>query len=271
MDNFDYQRATSVADAISLLQEVPESRLLAGGQSLLPLLRHNRARCTRLVDIAQLAELAGIQERANELVVGAGVTHAGLAASTLVRAASPALAALAGAVGDPHVRHLGTIGGAVAWNGAGADYPAALLGLATTVTTTLRVIPADVFIRADSMDDAAVNTVLERGEVITSIEFPPTLAAAYEKFPIPASRSALVGVLVARFSDHVRVSVTGAAARAFRLPDFEAALLSRFDASALGGLEVDSSGLLNDLHGGADYRAHLIGVLARRAVARCSL
>ena len=277
MDNFDYQRATSVADAVARLQSAPNARLLAGGQSLLPLVRHGNARVGTLIDIGHLPELGGIRETGDDVIVGAGVTHAQLAASALVQSRLPGLAALAGAVGDPHVRHLGTVGGAVAWNGVGADYPAAVLGLAATVETNLRAIPAERFVGNLEVEEGlrgsdtggVAAAALKPGEVITAIRFATPLASTYEKFPIPASRSALVGVFVARFVDHVRVAVTGAAASAFRLVTFEKALAESFDPASLLGLEVDAARLLDDLHGGADYRAHLVGVLARRAVARC--
>jgi carbon-monoxide dehydrogenase medium subunit len=195
-------------------------------------------------------------------VIGAMTRHADVASSPVVQQNIPALAALAHMIGDPAVRHRGTIGGSIANNDPNADYPAAALGLAATIITTKRKIVADDFFKA------LFETALEADEIITKVSFPVPKKAAYQKFRNPASRFALVGVFVAKRPSEIRVAVTGAGASGvFRVGEFEAALKKRFSPKSLEGLTIPADGLAGDIHGSAEYRAHLVGVLARRAVA----
>jgi len=260
MRSFDYHSPTSLSAASAALAAEPEARLLAGGMTLIPALKMRLAEPAALVDLGRLGDLRGIKVAGNVVTMGAMTTHAEVAASPDVRRAIPALAELAGGIGDPQVRNRGTIGGSIANNDPAADYPAALLGLAATVATTKRTIPAGAFF------SGMFETALDKGEIVTAINFPVPLAAAYEKFRSPASRYALVGVFVARTTGGVRVAVTGAAPCVFRATEIEAALSAKFTPEVLAGLRIPSSGLNADVHGDADYRAHLIAVLAKRAV-----
>jgi aerobic carbon-monoxide dehydrogenase medium subunit len=262
MRTFDYQSPISLSDATAALASEPEARLLAGGMTLIPALKMRLAAPSALVDLGRLNDLRGIKVAGNVVTLGAMTTHAEVAVSSDVRKAIPALAELAGGIGDPQVRNRGTIGGSIANNDPAADYPAALLGLAATVATTKRTIPAGAFF------SAMFETALDKGEIVTAINFPVPLAAAYEKFRSPASRYALVGVFIARTTGGVRVAVTGAAPCVFRSTEIESALSAKFTPEAIGGVRISSAGLNSDVHGDADYRAHLIGVLAKRAVER---
>jgi aerobic carbon-monoxide dehydrogenase medium subunit len=260
MRSFDYQRPASLAEVSAVLAATPEARLLAGGMTLIPTLKMRLASPPALVDLGGLAELRGIKVGNGSVTVGAMTRHTDIERSAAVRAAIPALADLAGGIGDPQVRNRGTIGGSIANNDPAADYPPAVLGLAANITTNKRTITADQFFVG------MFETALGAGEIITAVTFPVPLAAAYEKFRSPASRYALVGVFVARTSGGVRVAVTGAAPCVFRTKSIEAALSEQFAPDALTRIRVPAEGLNADMHGGADYRAHLIGVLARRAV-----
>jgi carbon-monoxide dehydrogenase medium subunit len=214
-----------------------------------------------LIDLSLVEELVGIELKGRSLDIGAMTRHADVATSAVVQANLPALGALAGKIGDPHVRHLGTIGGSLANNDPNADYPAAVLGTGATIVTNKRKIAADEFFTG------LFETALGAEEIITRVSFPLVKKAAYVKFPNPASRYALVGVFVAKRGSDVRVAVTGAGASGvFRIKAFEEALEKRFGAKSLDGLTVPAEGLSSDIHGSAEYRAHLIGVLARRAV-----
>jgi carbon-monoxide dehydrogenase medium subunit len=225
-------------------------------------MKQRLANPANLIDLSLVPELAGIALKGRSLEIGAMTRHADVASSAVVEANLPALGALAGKIGDPHVRHMGTIGGSVANNDPNADYPAAVLGTGATIITNKRKIAADAFFTG------LFETALEADEIITRVSFPLVKKAAYVKFPNPASRYALVGVFVAKRGSEVRVAVTGAgAAGVFRLKAFEEALAKRFGAKSLEGLTVPAEGLSSDIHGSAEYRAHLIGVLARRAVA----
>jgi carbon-monoxide dehydrogenase medium subunit len=257
---FEYHRPQSLAAAAADLAKT-DAKALAGGMTLLPTMKQRLASPTALVDLKSVRELAGIAREGDNLVIGAMTRHADVAGSNVVRAAIPALASLAGLIGDSHVRNMGTIGGSVANNDPSADYPAAALALGATIITNKRRIPAqDFFI-------GLFETALETGELITQVSFPIPQRAAYMKFRNPASRYALVGVFVAKTSSGVRVAVTGAGSNGvFRAEQFEAALNANFSAAALDGVSVPASGLNSDLHADADYRAHLIGVMARRAV-----
>jgi aerobic carbon-monoxide dehydrogenase medium subunit len=263
MNDFSFHRPATLSEALSLVQGASDHKLLAGGQSLIPILKLGLAQPTGLVSLAGVAELKGIRLEGGALVVGAAATHAEVAASPIVRDAIPALARLAEHIGDPQVRNRGTLGGSIAHSDPAADYPAALLALGATVVTDRRQIAADDFFRG------VFETALEPDEVIVAVRFPPADAAAYEKMPNPASRFAIVGVFVARSRGGVRVAVTGAAATPFRLRAAEDALSSRFSPQALQGLTVPEDELVSDVHAGPAYRAHLVGVMARRAVAAC--
>ena len=262
MYNFTYHRATGLRQATNLLGKSEDAKLLAGGQTLLPTMKQRLASPSDLIDLNQVEGMSDIEATPRNLLIGAMTRHADVARSPVVREAIPALAELAGMIGDPAVRHRGTLGGSIANNDPNADYPAACLGLAATIITTKRKIVADEFFKG------LFETALAADEIITKVSFPVPKKAAYQKFPNPASRFALVGVFVAKRPSEVRVAVTGAGASGvFRVPAFEAALKRRFSPKSLEGLTIPEEGLAGDIHGSAEYRAHLVGVLARRAVA----
>jgi carbon-monoxide dehydrogenase medium subunit len=260
MYDFEYHKPRSLAEATATLARGEDMKLLAGGMSLIPALKLRLARYSGLVDLGALPELRGVRREANQIVVGAMSSHAEVAASTEVARAIPALASLAGGIGDPLVRNRGTLGGSIANADPAADYPAALLGLGATVVTNERRIAADGFFRG------LFETALHPGEIITDVCFPIPQAAVYSKFPQPASRFALVGVFVARTTDGVRVGITGAAPSAFRFTQAEEALSQRFDSAALDGVAIASEGLNSDIHASAEYRAHCVKVLLTRIV-----
>ncbi|MGB3864642.1 MAG: xanthine dehydrogenase family protein subunit M [Xanthobacteraceae bacterium] len=261
MYEFKYHRPATVRQAANLLAKNEDAKLIAGGHTLVPVMKQRLAAPPHLVDLTRIDGLDGIELKGRSLVIGATTIHVEVAESAAVREAIPALAELAGVIGDPAVRHRGTIGGSIANNDPTADYPAACLALNATIVTNKRRIKAEDFFQG------LFTTALEDDEIITRVMFPLPKKAAYEKFRNQASRYALVGVFVARMPSEVRVAVTGAGADGvFRVPAFEAALKTRFSSKALDGLSVDADGLNSDLHGSAEYRAHLIGVLARRAV-----
>jgi carbon-monoxide dehydrogenase medium subunit len=255
---FTYERPQSPADAVQLIQS--GGTALAGGQTLLASMKLRLAAPETLVDLAGIAELTGIRREGDALVIGAMTRHADVAASAEVRAAIPALAELVGLIGDRQVRALGTLGGSLANNDPAADYPAAVLGLGATIHTTQRQIAADDFFQG------LFATALEEGELITSVSFPIPQRAAYVKFPQPASRFALIGVFVAKTAAGVRVAVTGGGNGVFRHAQMEAALSSNFNASAIAGIGSDAEQMSSDLHASNAYRAHLVGVMATRAV-----
>jgi carbon-monoxide dehydrogenase medium subunit len=262
MYNFTYHQPTTVRQAANLLAKNPDGKLLAGGHSLLPVMKQRLASPTAIIDISRIAELSGIEVRGRSAVVGAGTTHSKVNNSAELRSALPALADMAASIGDPHVRHRGTIGGSIANNDPNADYPAACLGLGATIVTNKRKVAADDFFQG------MFTTALEADEIITKIQFPIAQKAAYQKFKHPASGFALVGVFVSKRGSDIRVAVTGAGANGvFRVPEFEQALKKRFHPKSLDGLSVSPDGMNNDIHAGPEYRAHLVGVLARRAVA----
>jgi carbon-monoxide dehydrogenase medium subunit len=261
---FKYKRAKSVADAESLLKSSPDAKLLAGGQTLIAAMKMRLASPSDLVDISNLKELFYIRASNDAVVVGAATTHFEVATSTEVTKCIPALAYLASIIGDPAVRHKGTIGGSVANNDPAADYPAAVLGLNATIKTNRRSIAADEFFTG------MFSTALSDGEIVTEVTFPIPRKASYKKFPNPASRYAMAGVFVAQTNSGVRVAVTGAGPCVFRVPAMEAALAKTFSPSAIEGIAIDANGLNSDIHGSAEYRAHLVGVMARRAVAEAA-
>ena len=262
MYNFTYHRASGLRQATNMLGKFEEAKLLAGGQTLLPTMKQRLAKPDFIIDLNELEGLADIELKGRNVVIGAMTRHADVANSPVVRENIPALAALAGMIGDPAVRHRGTIGGSLANNDPNADYPAAALGLGATIVTTKRKLVADEYFKG------LFETALEGDEIITKVSFPIPKKAAYQKFRNPASQFALVGVFVAKRPSEIRVAVTGAGASGvFRVPEFEAALKARFSPKSLEGLTIPADGLAGDIHGSAEYRAHLVGVLARRAVA----
>lgn len=262
----NYHRPRDLAEAESLFAAAAEGRYLAGGMTLLPTMKQRLAAPTDLVDLGRLPELKGITIADGTVTIGAGVAHADVAAAPGIRAALPALAALAGQIGDPHVRHRGTIGGSLANDDPAADYPAVVLALGATIETTRRAIAAEDFFQG------LFTTALEEGEIIVAVRFPVPALAAYAKFPNPASRYAMAGVFVAQFADgEARVGVTGAGQDGvYRDHAFEAALEARFDPAALDHVAVDPANMLADLHGSAAYRANLVKVMAKRAVVAAS-
>jgi aerobic carbon-monoxide dehydrogenase medium subunit len=260
MYSFNYQKAKSVADAAALLAKNGDAKPLAGGQSLIAAMKLRLARPSDVVDLGTLPDLKGIKVDGSTVTIGAMTRHAEVAASAEVKKAIPALASLAASIGDRQVRNMGTIGGSLANNDPAADYPAGVLGLGATVVTNKRKIAADDFFKG------MYETALGQGELITAVAFPIPKRAAYMKFKNPASRFALVGVLVADTGKGVRVAVTGAAPSVFRVPEMEKALTSKFAPESVANIKVSPDNLNSDLHAKADYRAHLITVMARRAV-----
>lgn len=257
-----YHRATDLAHAAGLYAGTEDATYLSGGHTLLPTMKLGLAQPSALIDLSAIASMSGIAADERQVLIGATTCHADVASSPLVRRFIPALAALAGSIGDPHVRHRGTIGGSVANDDPAADYPAAVLGLGATVVTDRREIAADDYFVG------MYTTALKPGEIVTRVVFPVPAAAGYAKFRSPASRFAVAGVFVARNAQGVRVAVTGAGLDGvFRAPSLEAALASDFSAAALSGLQIDASTLVGDLNGSAEYRANLVMVLARHAVA----
>ena len=259
---FNYQQPTTLRQATKLLAD-GEAKLLAGGHSLVPVMKLRLAAPTTLVDLSKVEGLTGIELKARSIEIGAMTRHKDVANSPIVQEAMPGLAAVPASIGDPHVRNRGTIGGSVANNDPNADYPAACLGLGATIITTKRRILADEFFTG------MFETALEPDEIITRISFPIAKKCGYEKFKHPASGFALVGVFVSKRGPEIRVAATGAGANGvFRVPTFEEALKKRFSPKSLEGLTIPPDGMNADIHAGAEYRAHLVGVMARRATAK---
>ncbi|MFG1464331.1 xanthine dehydrogenase family protein subunit M [Xanthobacter sp. DSM 24535] len=259
---FDYQRPAGLDEALAALRAGEDVKLLAGGQTLLPTLKQRLAQPSALVDLSRLPGLSGVERIDGGLRIGAMTRHAEVAASALVAQAIPALAALAGLIGDPAVRNRGTIGGSIANNDPTADYPAACLALGATIVTSARRIAAEDFF-TDLFE-----TALAPDEVILAVEFPAGVRAAYQKFRNPASRYAMAGVFVAERGGDVRVAVTGAGqSGVFRWGEAEAALTAHFSPDAVASLSLDPANVMSDLHGSAEYRAQLVKVMAKRAVA----
>lgn len=261
MYDFAYHRPASVSEAVSLLASSGEAKALAGGMTLIPVLKQRLNRPSLVVDLSRLG-FGGIKLQGSKIVIGAMTTHAAVAASPEVREHLPGLAHLASMIGDRQVRHRGTIGGSLANNDPSACYPAAVLALQATIRTDRRAIAAADFFQG------MFTTALEPDELITEVEFPILEKSAYAKFPNPASRYAMVGVFVAKGPAGVRVAVTGAGQNGvFRHRAMEEALARNFSPQALGSVRTPAEELNSDIHGSAEYRAHLIGVMARRAVA----
>jgi carbon-monoxide dehydrogenase medium subunit len=260
MRAFDYHRPKSVKEAVTLLRKVENAKLLAGGQSLIPSLKLRLSGPPALVDLGAIEEMRGIKLEGGTLTIGALATHAEVAASKDVAVGIPALGRLADGIGDRQVRNQGTIGGALAHNDPAADYPAAVLGLGATVNTNKRAIAADKFFTG------TFATALKAGEIITSVSFPLPKRAAYVKFRQPASRFAMVGVFVSEGAGNVRVAITGAGGCVFRAKTMEKRLTENFTPDAIARVRIAPDALNSDIHASAEYRAHLIGVVAQRAV-----
>ena len=258
---FTYHRARGLRQAGNMLGKLEDAKLLAGGQTLLPTMKQRLASPANIVDLEKVEGMSGIELKGRSIVIGAMTQHSDVANSQVVRDALPVLSQVPGSIGDPAVRHRGTIGGSLANNDPNADYPAAALGLGATIVTTKRKIVADEFFKG------LFETALEADEIITKVSFPIAKKAGYYKFRNQASRFALVGVFASKRGSEIRVAVTGAGSNGvFRVPSFEEALKKRFAPKSLEGLTIPSAGMNADIHGSAEYRAHLVGVCARRAV-----
>jgi carbon-monoxide dehydrogenase medium subunit len=261
MYEFTYQRPASLDAAVNSFAAADDGQYLAGGMTLIPTMKQRLAQPSDLIDLGAIAELSGIHREGDVLVIGATTTHAQVAACEEVRSHIPALAELASHIGDPAVRARGTIGGSVANADPAADYPAAVVGLAATVQTNRRSIAADDFFTG------LFETALDDDELVTAVRFPIPVRAGYAKFPNPASRYAVVGVLVCEGPGGTRVAVTGAGASVFRVAEMEKALAGDFSPKAVEEISVPATGLNSDIHASDEYRAHLVTVMAKRAVA----
>jgi len=260
MKDFAFHRPASVAEAVSLLKSKPEAKLLSGGQSLIPVLKLDLAEPSDLISLTGIKELHDIRVDGDRIVIGALVTHDEVHRSTDVHKHIPALAKLAGLIGDAQVRNRGTLGGSVAHADPAADYPAALLALGATIATDRRKIAADDFFTG------LFETALARDEIVTAVHFPVPKRAGYAKFAHRASKYALVGVMVAETAHGVRVAITGAGSKVFRVPAMEAALGKKLAPDAIAGITVPAGELNTDAEASAEYRSHLIGVMAKRAI-----
>jgi carbon-monoxide dehydrogenase medium subunit len=260
MYDFAYHKPSSVADAVKLLSD-PDAKAVSGGHTLLPALKHRLNKPTALVDLSGIAEMKGIRRAGNAIVIGALTRHVEVANSAEVKAAIPALADMASHIGDIQVRNRGTLGGSVSNNDPAADYPSALVALGATIHTSKRKIGADDFFLG------MFTTALETDEILTAVEFPIPEKAGYAKMRNPASRYVMAGVFVAKTADGVRVAVVGAGPCVFRQAEMEAALAANWSPEAVAGVKQDPDGLNGDIHGSAEYRAHLVGVMAKRAIA----
>jgi carbon-monoxide dehydrogenase medium subunit len=262
MYGFNFHRPGTLRQALNLLGKNEDAKLLAGGHTILPTMKLRLAKPSDLIDLSLVEGLAGIALKGRSIEIGAMTRHDDVHTSPDVQQSAPVIAKLAGMIGDPAVRHMGTIGGSIANNDPNADYPAACLGLGATIVTNKRRIKADDFFTG------MFSTVLEPSEIITKVVFPIPKKAAYQKFRNQASRYALVGVFVSKRGSEIRVAVTGAGSNGvFRVKSFEEALKKRFSPKSLEGMTIPADGMNSDIHGSAEYRAHLVGVLARRAVA----
>ena len=263
MHNFAYHKPASLADAAALLASHEDAKLMAGGQTYIPTLKQRLAQPSDVIDLGGIAELKGIKEEAGGVTIGAMTRHGEVADSAIVKRLIPALANMAHLIGDPAVRNRGTIGGSISNNDPAADYPGACLALGATIRTTKREIKADDFFTG------MFDTALEHDEIVKAVHFPKADKAAYEKFRNPASRYAMVGVFVAKTGGSVRVAVTGAGqAGVYRWTEAEQALASSWAAAALDGLTVSPDDLNSDIHASSEYRAHLVKVIAKRALAK---
>jgi len=260
METFDFHMPKTVAEAVSLLGAHPEAKLLGGGQSLLPVMKLDMAQPSDLVSLAAIAELRGIKADGSAIVIGASTTHADVARSDLVQKAIPGLSHLAAGIGDAQVRNRGTLGGSIAHADPAADYPAAVVALRAKVKTDRRTIDADAFFTG------MFATALEPNEIVVEVRFERPERSAYAKFPNPASKYAIAGVFVAKYADEVRVAVTGAGASVFRVAAMEQALKAKFAPESVAGVRVLEDGLSDEREARPAYRAHLVTVMAKRAV-----
>jgi aerobic carbon-monoxide dehydrogenase medium subunit len=262
MYDFTYAKPSSIADAAKLLASDDEAKALAGGQTFIPVLKQRLNKPSTVVDLSGMG-LSGITVSGTTITIGAMTRHADVAANADIQAKIPGLAHLASMIGDEAVRHRGTIGGSLANNDPAACYPSAVLAIGATIKTNTRSIAADDYFQG------MFTTALEPGEIITAVEFPIPEKTAYEKFRNPASRYAIVGVFVAKSASGVRLAITGAGqGGVFRHPEMEAALSANFAPDAIAGIKTPPDDLNGDIHASAEYRAHLVGVIARRAVAQ---
>jgi carbon-monoxide dehydrogenase medium subunit len=261
MYNFNYVKAKSLDEASKAASSASEGKLMAGGMTLIPTLKMRLAKPSDVIDLSSVPGLAGITVSGKTISIGAMTRHYDVHTSKDVASAIPALAKLAGLIGDPAVRHRGTLGGSISNNDPAADYPAAVLGLGATVHTNKRTIPGDQFFKG------MFETALQAGEIVTKVEFPVPDKAGYMKFPNPASRYAMVGVFVSKTGNNVRVAVTGAAPCVFRQAEMEKALTAKWSPDAVANIKHPANGLNSDIHASAEYRAHLVTVMAKRAVA----
>ena len=257
---FRYFRPSSLDEAGTMFRESADARYLAGGQSLIPAMKQRLASPSELIDISRIPSLSFIRTTPTALVIGAGTRHAAVTASREVQNGIPALAVLAGVIGDPAVRHRGTLGGSIANNDPAADYPAALVALDADILTDRRRIAAELFFTG------MFDTALEPGEIVTEVAFRVPQRAGYAKFPNPASRYAMPGVFIADFAGEIRVAVTGAASYVYRARELESVLKRQFTPGALAGIDIDAGNLTSDIFASAQYRAHLVRVMAQRAV-----
>jgi carbon-monoxide dehydrogenase medium subunit len=264
MYEFNYRKAASVDEAKQMFSGAEDGKYMSGGMTLLPTLKQRLAQPSDVIDLAAVPDMSGISVANGVVSIKARTPHAVVAASAEVKKAIPALAKLAGGIGDPMVRNRGTIGGSIANNDPAADYPASIVGLGATIHTDRRQIPGDEFFQG------LFETALEEGELITQVDFPIPDKAGYMKFPNPASRYCIVGVMVSSKGGDVRVGVTGAGACAFRVADMEAALKENFAPEAVADILIPDGDLNSDIHASAEYRAHLVTVMAKRAVAEAN-
>ena len=261
MKNFNFKSASNTKEAAKLASG--RATFLAGGMSILPAMKLRLAAYSDLINIKKIKTLSGIKVSSKSLRIGATTTHSSVASSKEVGKSIPSLAVLADGIGDPQVRNRGTIGGSIANNDPAADYPSACLALNAIIHTSKRKIPADKFFKG------MFETDLKKGELIESVEFEVPEKSGYAKFPNPASRYAVVGVYVAKLKNEVRVAVTGAASCVFRSKELENALSSNFSNSAIDNTDISNKGLNSDIHASAEYRAHIIKVMAKKAVSSC--
>ena len=261
MHEFAYHRPATVDEAVALFKEADDGLYLAGGQTLIPVLKQRLAMPSDVIDLGVIDSLGGIGEEDGAIRIGAMASHAEIAASDLLADKLPALATLAAHIGDPHVRNRGTLGGSISNADPAADYPAAIVGTLATVHTNTREIAADEFFTG------FFETALEEGELVTHVTLPVPEKAAYAKAPNPASRYAMVGVFAALTRDGPRIAVTGAAGSVFRVEDMEYALLSDWSPDRIADIIIETKEFNDDMHASAEYRAHLVSVMARRAIA----
>ena len=264
MYDFAYQKPGSLADAVKVLAGDPDAKALAGGQTFIPVLKQRLNKPTTVVDLSKLG-LSGITVSGNTITIGAMTRHCDIASNADIKARIPGLAQQASWIGDEAVRHRGTMGGSLANNDPAACYPSAVLALGGTIKTDKRSIKADDFFQG------MFTTALEQGEIITAVELPIPEKSAYEKFRNPASRYAIVGVFVAKFPTGVRLAITGAGqSGVFRHAEMEKALSANFSPDAIAAIKTPPDGLNGDIHASPEYRAHLIGVVSKRAVAKAA-